>query len=68
MVMATRVQILEKTVCISYSPNTHGKGMNPTIPSPGMGKKNRADWALQPWYANWSRKTLNSNLLNSTLN
>ena len=39
-------------VCISHSANTLGKGMNPTILSPPIGKKkkNRADWALQPWY------------------
>ena len=30
----TRVQILDKTVCISHSTNTLGKGMNPIILPP----------------------------------
>ena len=32
MDMVTKVQILDKTVCISHSANTLEKGMNPTIP------------------------------------
>ena len=36
--MATRVQILDETDCISYSTNTLGKGMNLIIFPPAMGK------------------------------
>ena len=35
---ATRVQILDQTDCISHSTNTLGKGMNPIILPPAMGK------------------------------
>ena len=35
---ATRVKILNETDCISHSTNTLGKGMNPIILSPAMGK------------------------------
>ena len=35
---ATRVQILDETDCISHSTNTLGKGMNPFILPPAMGK------------------------------
>ena len=35
---AIRVQILDETDCISYSTNTLGKGMNPIILPPSMGK------------------------------
>ena len=35
---ATRVQILDETDCISHSTNTLGKGMNPIILPPSMGK------------------------------
>ena len=38
MNMVTRVQILDKTVCISHSANTLRKGMNPTTPAPTMSK------------------------------
>ena len=34
----TRVQIQAKTNCISHSTNTPGKGMNPIILTPAMGK------------------------------
>ena len=34
----TRVQILYETVCISHCTNTLGKGMNPIILPPSMGK------------------------------
>ena len=34
----TRVQILDETDCISHSTNTLGKGMNPIILPPAMGK------------------------------
>ena len=36
--MATRVQILDETDCISHSTNTLGKGMNPIILPPAMCK------------------------------
>ncbi len=35
---ATRVQILDETDYISHSTNTLGKGMNPIILPPAMGK------------------------------
>ena len=35
---ATRVQILDETGFISHSTNTLGKGMNPIILPPAMGK------------------------------
>ena len=35
---ATQVQILVETDCISHSTNTLGKGMNPIILPPAMGK------------------------------
>ena len=35
---ATRVQILDETNCISHSTYTLGKGMNPIILPPAMGK------------------------------
>ena len=38
MDFSTRVQILDKAVCISHSANTLGKGINPYIFSPAMGK------------------------------
>ena len=38
MVTATRFQTLDEAVCISYSANTFGKNMNPTIFSPVMDK------------------------------
>ena len=38
METATRVQILDETDCISHSTNTLGKGMNPIILPPAMGK------------------------------
>ena len=38
VIYTTRVQILDETDCISHSTNTLGKGMNPTIFSPAMGK------------------------------
>ena len=34
----TQVQILDDAVCISQSTDTLGKGMNPTILPPAMGK------------------------------
>ena len=38
MDMTTQVQILDKADCISNSTNTVGKGMNPIILPPAMGK------------------------------
>ena len=35
---ATQIQILDETNCISHSTNTLGKGMNPIILPPAMGK------------------------------
>ena len=35
---ATKVQILDKTDCISHSTNALGKGMNPFILPAAMGK------------------------------
>ena len=35
---ATRVQILDESDCIAHSTNTLGKGMNPIILPPVMGK------------------------------
>ena len=35
---AMRVEILDETDCISHSTNTLGKGMNPIILPPAMGK------------------------------
>ena len=35
---AIRVQILDETDCISHGTNTLGKGMNPIILPPAMGK------------------------------
>ena len=35
---ATRVQILDESDCISHGTNTLGKGMNPIILPPAMGK------------------------------
>ena len=35
---ATRVQILDEADFLSYSTNTLGKGMNPIILPPAMGK------------------------------
>ena len=35
---ATRVQIPDETDCFSHSTNTLGKGMNPIILPPAMGK------------------------------
>ena len=39
MDMATQVQILDEVDCILYSTNTHGKGMNPIILLPTIGKE-----------------------------
>ena len=41
--MAIRVQILDKTDCISHSTNTLGKGMNPIILSLQLWVNSRAD-------------------------
>ena len=36
--MLTRVQYLEEAVCSSHYADTFGKGMNPIILSPDLGK------------------------------
>ena len=65
MDMATRVQILNEAVSVTYDANTIGKGMNPVFQWATSG----TDWALYSWYGNRSgkrkRKTLNLNLSNS---
>ena len=38
MDMETRVQILDKAICISHSANTLRKAVNPTILPPAIGK------------------------------
>ena len=38
MNIATRAQIIDKTVCISHSANTLEEGMNPAIFPPVTGK------------------------------
>ena len=38
MYIVTQVQILDKAVCISYSTDTLGKGMNTTVLPIAMGK------------------------------
>ena len=38
VIVMTRVQTLDETDCISHSTNTLGKGMNPIILPPAMGK------------------------------
>ena len=38
METARQVQILDNVVCISYSTNTFGEGMNPTILHSATGK------------------------------
>ena len=62
----TRVKILDEVECILQSANILGKGMDPIIIPPDMGKY-RADWALQSWLGDQSRrrKTLNPDLLNT---
>ena len=35
---ATRIQLLDKAICISHSANTPGKGINPTILPSAMDK------------------------------
>ena len=37
--MVTRIQILDETDCIQHSTNTLGKGINPIILPPAMGKQ-----------------------------
>ena len=67
MVTASRVQILDETHCISHSTNTLGKGMNPIILPPAMGKivGQTGFFSLGEATSLGERKTLNSNLLNS---
>ena len=57
MDIATQVQTLDNTVCISQSADTLGKGMNSIIHPPNQARENsRANWALQLWYSNQSRR------------
>ena len=65
---AIQVQILDNTVCISYSTSIFGQRYESVLP-PFMVNR-RVDRALSPWYGNDSRKrkTLNSNILNSAKN
>ena len=37
-IVTPRIQLLDETDCISHSTNTLGKGMNPIILPPAMGK------------------------------
>ena len=37
----TRHQLLDKSVCISYTKNNHGKCINPTLAPPSM-ERNRS--------------------------
>ena len=65
MDMATQVQILAKTVCISGSAYTLGKGMNPIILPPAW-INSRADLFFNLGMATClGEGKLNSNLLNS---
>ena len=63
----TRVQILDETDYISHSTNTLGKGMNPIILPPAMGKivEQTMFFSLGESTGLGEGKTLNSNLLNS---
>ena len=38
MDMTIQIQILDKVDCLLHSTNTLGKGMNPIIPLPAIGK------------------------------
>ena len=60
MDIAARVQVLDKTIFISHNTNTFGKGMNPTILPPAMGKIVGQTGLFSLGYGNWSkrRKTL----------
>ena len=64
---ATQVQILDETDCISHSTNTLGKGMNPIILPPAMGKIVGQTRFFSRGEATslGEGKILNSNLLNS---
>ena len=66
MKLATRVLILDETVCILHSANTLGKGMNPIILSPAMGKivGQLELFKLSMVTIRGEEKTLNLNLLN----
>ena len=56
---------LDETDCISHSTNTLGKGMNPIILPPTMGKRVGLFFSLGAATSLGEGKTLNSNLINS---
>ena len=63
---ATRVQILDQAHGISHSTNTLGKGMNPIILPPAIGKVGQTGfYSLGEASSLGEGKTLNSDLLNS---
>ena len=43
----TRVQILDKAICISHSANTLGKSVNPNILPPAMGIREYTDKTVE---------------------
>ena len=68
MESAAQVQILDEAVYISLKANTFEKSMNSSVLHPAM-VNSKAGCVLYPWLHNqsWRRKSLNSNLLYSTL-
>ena len=60
MYSATQVQILDKAICISYSPNSLGKGMHPNI-LPSIWVNSRASWLFNLGNQSKRRKILFSN-------
>ena len=66
MDMSTWVQILDETDYISHNTNTLGKGLNPIILPPVMGKQSgRLGSSAFMKQLVLEKETLNSNLLNS---
>ena len=64
---ATQVQIRDETDCISHCTNTFGKGMNPIILPPAMGKiVGQTRFFSLVEATSLGEGKLNSNLLNST--
>ena len=61
--IVSQVEMLNKAIIISYSANTLGKGMHPTILPRTISKQ--SDGMAMPWFGNQSRrkKHLNSNPL-----
>ena len=65
MDMAIQVQILNEAICISYSANTLGKGMNPIIFPLAIGEiVGQTGFFKLIAISLGEGKTLNSNLLN----